>query len=229
MDAVDSRGRRHGYEISEAGVFRAIDENLKQPITPLLKDEVCDALEEFGPEAVLDAVAIAARAGKQWPYACGVLENWRKEGKFSSLGKMVASLADYAASATDMDLRPVAAVFVPPAGLEKEYQAWQAALDQLAVQLDPVTYDTWLRDTPLVAVDTVPGIGSMKRFVIGCRSEFQRDRLKFVLFRTIRRVLKDCYGADVEMVFELVGDQHENAPAIRPPGQGAAVSTPPPQ
>ncbi len=75
--------------------------------------------------------------------------------------------------------------------------AWNAALNQLEVQLDRANFDTWLRDAVFLAFETPV------TFVIGVRNTYTRDNLQHRLYRTIRRVLSDVYGSTVELRFEI--------------------------
>ena len=75
--------------------------------------------------------------------------------------------------------------------------AWNAALNQLEVQLDRANYDTWLRDATFMSFE------APATFVIGVRNVFTRDNLQHRLYRTIRRVLSDVYGITVDLRFEI--------------------------
>jgi chromosomal replication initiator protein len=53
----------------------------------------------------------------------------------------------------------------------KADQAWQAALGQLQMEMPKAAYDTWVRDTELVAYED----GS---FIIGVHNPYARDWLE---------------------------------------------------
>jgi hypothetical protein len=96
---------------------------------------------------------------------------------------------------------------------------WNAALNQLEVQLDRANFDTWLRGTWLMDVEDshptdVPGhdlalrragegnLGSVV-FIVGVRNTFAKDMLEHRLYRSVRRVLSDAAGMPVELRFEI--------------------------
>lgn len=96
---------------------------------------------------------------------------------------------------------------------------WNAALNQLEVQLDRANFDTWLQGTWLMDVEDshptdVPGrylalrrefesdLGSVV-FVVGVRNTFAKDMLEHRLYRSVRRVLSDASGMPVELRFEI--------------------------
>ncbi len=79
----------------------------------------------------------------------------------------------------------------------KPQDAWNAALNQLEIQLDRANYDTWLRDAEFQRFE------APATFVISVRNSFARDNLQHRLYRSICRVLRDVFGGPVEVQFEL--------------------------
>lgn len=73
---------------------------------------------------------------------------------------------------------------------------WNAAYQQLELQLDRASFDTWLKGATLQGVED--GV-----FVIGVRNSYTRDMLQHRLYRNIRRVVSDVYGSSVELRFEV--------------------------
>lgn len=95
------------------------------------------------------------------------------------------------------NLRMPEAPKVPRKNLAEKYVwAWNAALNQLEVQLDRVNFETWVRGGWLMDVEE-------SVFVIGCRNNFVRDMLAHRLYRSVRRILSDAYGQPVELRFEI--------------------------
>lgn len=125
-------------------------------------------------------------------------------------------------------------------------EAWQSTLNQLEIQLDRGNFDTWLRDTVFLACDAPEDAAGGGTFTIGVRDSFARDNLQHRLYRSVRRVLRDVYGAEVELRFEVhqppeadngSAEQHEDseppfhsAPRqAQPAGRGKATTDKPPQ
>jgi chromosomal replication initiator protein len=85
----------------------------------------------------------------------------------------------------------------------KPQDAWNAALNQLEIQLDRANFDTWLRDASFMSFEHPAEPDQVATFVIGVRNSFARDNLQHRLYRTVRRVLRDIYGSPVELQFEV--------------------------
>ncbi len=71
---------------------------------------------------------------------------------------------------------------------------WQAALGQLQLQMTQATYDTWVKDTRLVARD-------QDRLVVGTKNAFAKDWLENRLFVTINRTVTSLLGYPVDIQF----------------------------
>ena len=82
-------------------------------------------------------------------------------------------------------------------------EAWKTTLNQLEIQLDRGNFDTWLRDTVFLGCEMAEGDGVTSTFTIGVRNSFARDNLQHRLYRSVRRVLRDVFGAEVELRFEV--------------------------
>ncbi|MDQ7037454.1 MAG: chromosomal replication initiator protein DnaA [Anaerolineae bacterium] len=78
----------------------------------------------------------------------------------------------------------------------KPKDAWKAAYNQLELQLDRASFDTWLR--PAVLLSAEKGV-----FVVGVHNTYARDMLQHRLYRNIWRLLTDLTGQDVEIKFEI--------------------------
>lgn len=74
--------------------------------------------------------------------------------------------------------------------------AWLAAYNQLELQLDRATFDTWMR--PAVFLGVEDGV-----FVIGVQNSYAQDMLQHRLYRTIRRVLADTFGRESDIRFDV--------------------------
>src|SRR4051794_36734499 len=79
--------------------------------------------------------------------------------------------------------------------------AWNAAFNQLEMQLDRASFETWLRGAVLLGVETSESGDGV--FVVGVRNTYARDMLQHRLYRNVRRVLGDVYGTTVELRFEV--------------------------
>jgi chromosomal replication initiator protein len=73
-------------------------------------------------------------------------------------------------------------------------QVWQATLGQL--QMTRATYDTWIKDTRIVAQDGA-------RLVIGTKSAFAKDWIENRLAATINRVINNVLGKSVDIAFTV--------------------------
>jgi chromosomal replication initiator protein len=72
--------------------------------------------------------------------------------------------------------------------------AWQSALGQLQMEMPKASFDTWVRDTQLVAYEN-------GRFTIGVNNAYARDWLESRLSSTANRLLMGIMNRDVELVF----------------------------
>jgi DnaD/phage-associated family protein len=72
-------------EVEAAGAVFTCYENNIGVITPVIRDEILEALDEAYPvEWILDAIKISAEQNKRsWAYARAILERWKVEGKDS--------------------------------------------------------------------------------------------------------------------------------------------------
>jgi chromosomal replication initiator protein len=75
-------------------------------------------------------------------------------------------------------------------------QVWQATLGQLQLQMTRATFDTWIKDTRIVAQDS-------DRLVIGTKSAFAKDWLENRLFATISRAVTHVLGRAVNIQFTV--------------------------
>ncbi len=82
-------------------------------------------------------------------------------------------------------------------------EAWNTTLNQLEIQLDRGNFDTWLRDTVYLGCEKARDGEGASTFTIGVRNSFARDNLQHRLYRSVRRVLRDVYGTEVELRFEV--------------------------
>ncbi|MBZ0298532.1 MAG: hypothetical protein K8J31_02275, partial [Anaerolineae bacterium] len=85
----------------------------------------------------------------------------------------------------------------------KPQDAWNAALNQLEIQLDRANFDTWLRDAVFLSFEPSARPTDPAVFVIGVRNSFARDNLQHRLYRSVRRILGDVYGSPIELRFEI--------------------------
>jgi chromosomal replication initiator protein len=76
----------------------------------------------------------------------------------------------------------------------KAEQAWQAALGQLQMEMPKATFDTWVRDTEVVAYED-------GAFMIGAHNAYARDWLESRLTSTATRLLTGLMNRTVEIRF----------------------------
>lgn len=94
--------------------------------------------------------------------------------------------------------------------------AWTAAKNQLELQLDRGSYETWVKRTQLIEF-----IPEQNLFVVGAPNAYVCDMLQNRLFPKVRRVLCDVAGEQVNLRFEL---QRE---AVAAPAAPVAPDVPP--
>lgn len=80
-------------------------------------------------------------------------------------------------------------------------QAWQSVLGQLQMEMPKASFDTWLRDTRLVAYED--GL-----FSIGVRNDYAKDWLESRLTSTVTRLLMGIMNRDISITF-VVDDHHD--------------------
>ena len=73
-------------------------------------------------------------------------------------------------------------------------QLWTAALEQLQRQMTQATFDSWVKDTHLIAANN----GTWQ---IGVKSDFAKDWLENRLLTTIQRTVANLVGHKVELDF----------------------------
>ncbi len=78
-------------------------------------------------------------------------------------------------------------------------QAWQSALGQLQMEMPKASFDTWVRDTTLVAYED--GL-----FTIGVRNAYAREWLESRLSSTVTRLLTGIMNRDADVRF-VVADR----------------------
>lgn len=84
------------------------------------------------------------------------------------------------------------------------YQAWQATLGQLQMEMSKAAFDTWVRSAELVSHDN-------SKFVIGVQNAYARDWLESRLSSTIHRLLTGMMNAPQEVQFVVWQKEFENA------------------
>lgn len=104
--------------------------------------------------------------------------------------------------------------------------AWLATQGQLELQLNPATYDTWVRDCTFVSYqDNV--------FTLSVRNAYIKDWLEQRLYRSIRHTLSGVFRQPVDVVFvvssprqRFIMEEDEVLPLLS--GVEAASPVPPP-
>jgi len=101
----------------------------------------------------------------------------------------------------------------------KPDQAWQAALGQLELEMPKAAFDTWVRDTQLLAYED----GS---FIIGVQNAYARDWLHSRLTSKVTRLLSGIANRTVEVRFVV---WQKPADAVEELEIQPAKTTPPPE
>jgi chromosomal replication initiator protein len=88
-----------------------------------------------------------------------------------------------------------------PQGLEATshfdpHVVWQMALSELALQMPPATFDTWVRDTVVIGYED-------GAFIIGIPNAYARDWLENRLRQTIKRTLGSIMKRSVSLTFRV--------------------------
>jgi len=180
--------------------------------------------DPFSPEeirgAVLAAVSRSVSPDRLVGYAQTVLENARREAREREHLKQ--SLA--AVQPTSPDETGAAANGYPassqgaespslPTGPSKEARTrWQAALNELELQMTKATFSTWLRPTELLAWEPQGDDSGRTKthLVLGTPNEYVKDWLENRLYTPIQRTLSGIAGQPVEIEFLVSGT--EDAP-----------------
>lgn len=103
-----------------------------------------------------------------------------------------------AEQANEMQLDPRNAQVVPEDSERMDAQTvWQNALSELALQVSTATYDTWLRDTSVIAYED-------GEFIIGLPNAYAQDWLTNRFMPKIKRVLVRLVGRSVHVTFRVV-------------------------
>ena len=72
---------RSEEEAAAAAVYTAYHNNIGE-LTPMISDEIGDALDEFGKDWVLMAIEEAVKSNvKRWRYIAAILKRWKVEGR----------------------------------------------------------------------------------------------------------------------------------------------------
>ncbi|MGB1286873.1 MAG: chromosomal replication initiator protein DnaA [Aggregatilineales bacterium] len=75
-------------------------------------------------------------------------------------------------------------------------EIWNAAYNQLELQLDRASFNTWLRGA--VFLNYKNGL-----YTVGVRNSYAQDMLQHRLYRNVRRVLSDTAGEQIEITFKV--------------------------
>ena len=84
------------------------------------------------------------------------------------------------------------------------YQAWQATLGQLQMEMSKAAFDTWVRSAELVSHDE-------SKFVVGVQNAYARDWLESRLSSTVNRLLTGVMNCPQEVQFVVWQKDFENA------------------
>lgn len=100
---------------------------------------------------------------------------------------------------------------------EQADPTWQKTLSELSLQLPPVTFETWVRDTSIIS-------RTDDAVTIGAPSTFARNYLHDRLRKKIERVLKNLLGHPVQVSFAVRGEP-QTPPALTDAGETPTPDT----
>jgi chromosomal replication initiator protein len=95
--------------------------------------------------------------------------------------------------------------------------AWQSALGQLQMEMPKASFDTWVRDTNLVAYED-------GQFTIGVRNAYARDWLENRLSSTALRLLMGIMNRDVDIRFVVNTAGNTETPSDPEPAEAGEIS-----
>src|SRR5918995_2389908 len=102
-------------------------------------------------------------------------------------------------------------------------QVWRAALGELQVSLSPANFETWLKETALVAVDD-------NRFTVAVHNGFAKDwletRYRSLISQTLARVVGYSVQVDFEVREGITGVLAEDAAAAANDGLPTQAAVP---
>jgi len=84
----------------------------------------------------------------------------------------------------------------------KPKQVWQAALGELQLQMTKATFDTWVKNTSVIAYED-------GTFIIGVGNAYAKDWLENRLMTIIKRTVTGIVGHAVELKFVVWNPKHE--------------------
>lgn len=95
--------------------------------------------------------------------------------------------------------------------VKKARKAWEMAYSQLQLQFDAAQFRQFIEGAQFIHKNGV--------FEIGARNEWSRTMLQGRLYRDVRRILSDCWGEMVEIVFKTLDgapvDADEEVPIFK--------------
>jgi len=80
-------------------------------------------------------------------------------------------------------------------------QVWKNVLSHLQMEMPKVSFDTWVRDTVLVAYTEPTSAFSKASFVIGVRNSYARDWLENRITDLAARIVSEIVAEEVEVMF----------------------------
>lgn len=90
-------------------------------------------------------------------------------------------------------------------------EAWRTAQNQLQLQLDRPSYDTWIQRVAVLSYHP-----ETRLFVMGAHSSMALEMLQHRYDRNIRRSLGDVMGAEIDVRYELVKAPEPTPPTYDP-------------
>lgn len=80
-------------------------------------------------------------------------------------------------------------------------EAWNATYNQLELQLDRASFESWLRSAKFLGID------QQGRFIVSVANQYAEDMLQHRLYRNVRRTLTDTSSSPQEIIFVAVGQK----------------------
>lgn len=119
------------------------------------------------------------------------------------------SIDDKSDTETDMDMTSTVNRSRPLINEQYPEDIWQMTLHELALQMPAATYETWVRDTSIIAYED-------GEFIIGVPHDYARGWLENRLRNNIKRILSKLIQRSVQVTFQ-VRPRPEKEPATPEP------------
>ena len=180
-------------------IFKSFEDEKIGKLTEHNAEKLQDLIEDYGPVAVVHGIRACAEYEKRF---FSYLETCAKNHFLDHnpvQGPEPKPRFYDADQATPTLPKPK-----PVPVLSEDADRWKAAYNQLELQIDKATFDTWIR--PATFLHWQDGC-----FTIEVHNAMAKQMLEHRLYRNIRRVLSTVCGYEAELVFVVAGSDGKAA------------------